>query len=56
MAESSIRKSSIFGWILVSNQRTCIARWITLPGYNFSSQAIDVPLEAKISHGVLNNT
>jgi hypothetical protein len=27
-----------------------------LPGYNFSSQAIDVPLEAKISHGVVNNT
>jgi hypothetical protein len=27
-----------------------------LPGYNFSSQAIDVPLETKISHGVLNNS
>jgi hypothetical protein len=55
MADSSMRKSLIFGWILVSNQRTCIARRIKLLGYKFSSQAIDVPLEAKISHGVLNN-
>jgi hypothetical protein len=41
---------------LVSNQRAFIALKIKLTGYNFSSQAIDVPLQAKPSHGLLNDT
>jgi hypothetical protein len=34
-------------FFLVRKQRTCTTHLITLPGYNFSSQAIDVPLETK---------
>jgi hypothetical protein len=56
MAIISLAQVFVLMLLLVSKQLNFIARCIALPGYNSSSQAIDVPLEAKISPTIGNNT